>query len=70
MTNDYKKILVEYLTGLLVEEQEKPTDFSPYYQETGYRDYNGTSFEDLVIALRTKNVVINGIFATLARSSA
>lgn len=61
MTNDYKKLLVEYLTGLLVEEQEKPTDFSPYYQETGYRDYNGTSFEDLVIALRTKNVVINGI---------
>ena len=61
MTNEYKKLLVEYLTGLLNEEQPRPTDLSQYFNARGYEDYNGESFEDLVRELSGKNVVFNGI---------
>ena len=61
MTNDYKKLLVEYLTGLINEEQPRTTDFSQYYNSSSRRKYDGEYFADLVADLNGKNVVFNGI---------
>lgn len=62
MTEDYKKSLIDYVSGLLKIEQEKPTDFDPYEMAgVGDRDYNGVAWEEVIIALRDKNVSINGI---------
>lgn len=62
MTGDYKKSLIEYLTGLLNIEQEQPTDFDPNeLAGTGEKDYSGNEWQFVIDALDGKTVAINGI---------
>lgn len=62
MTNEYKKSLIDYVTGLLNIEQENPTEFDPNTSiGTGDIDYNYEPWEDVITALRGKNACINGI---------
>ena len=61
MTDDYKKRLIEYVTGLLQIEEPRPTDFDPEDNFASSEDYNLTRYEDIIIALRGKNACINGI---------
>ena len=61
MTDDYKKRLIEYVTGLLQIESERPTDFEPDNMWTSSSDYNDANYEDVIVALRGKYSCINGI---------
>ena len=62
MTNDYKKSLIDYVTGLLSIEQEQPTDFDPNeLAGTGVEDYTSQKWQDILSALDGKSVSINGI---------
>ena len=62
MTDEYKKSLINYLSGLLEIEQERPTEFDPNELiGTADIDYNYEPWEDVIIALRGKNACINGI---------
>ena len=61
MTDDYKKKLIDYLTGQLSIESQNPTDFDPYNETTTTDDYNGIDWEDVIVALRGKNSAIHGI---------
>lgn len=61
MTDDYKKRLIEYVTGLLQIEDERPTDFDPDNMWISNSDYNDANYEDVIVALRGKYSCINGI---------
>lgn len=61
MLDDYKKRLIEYVTGLLQIEDPRPTDFDPDNEYTSSDDYNLSKYEDVIVALRGKNACINGI---------
>lgn len=62
MTEDYKKSLIDYVSGLLKIEQERPTDFDPEeIAGTGVLDYNSQDWAFVINAFNGKNVAINGI---------
>lgn len=62
MTNDYKKSLIDYVTGLLSIEQEQPTDFDPNeLAGTGVKIYTSTEWQFVIDALDGYIVSINGI---------
>ena len=59
MTNDYKKTLIEYVTGLLNEEEPKYTDFN--IQNINSIEYNSEVWEEYATAFRLQSAAINGI---------
>ena len=62
MRDDYKKLLIEYLTNLLNIETPKPTDFDPEdIAGRGVLDYSSNEWQSVVNAFNGKNVSINGI---------
>lgn len=62
MTNEYKKSLIDYVTGLLNIEQQNPTEFDPNELiGTNDIDYNAGPWSDVITALSGKNACINGI---------
>lgn len=61
MTEDYKKSLIDYVSGMLKIEDQQPTDFDPEYSGANWYDYNGIKWEDVIVALRGYNTSINGI---------
>lgn len=62
MREDYKKLLIEYLTNLLSIESPSPTDFDPEdIAGRGVSDYSSNEWQSVVNAFNGKNVSINGI---------
>lgn len=62
MTNDYKKSLIDYVSGLLAIEQQQPTDFDPNEMAgVGVDNYTSNEWADVISALSGKSAVINGI---------
>lgn len=62
MTEDYKKSLIDYVSGLLKIEQPQPTDFDPNeLPGTGVIKYSSNRWSDVITAFSGKNVSINGI---------
>ena len=59
MTEDYKKTLIEYVTGLLNEEEPKYTDFN--IQNINSIEYNSEIWEEYATAFRLQSAAINGI---------
>lgn len=59
MTEDYKKTLIEYMTGLL--NQEQPTDKDFNIQGTTYIDYTSDSWQIVVEKFRLQSAAVNGI---------
>ena len=59
MTEDYKKTLIEYMTGLLNQEQPIDKDFN--IQGTTYIDYTSDSWQIVVEKFRLQSAAVNGI---------
>ena len=59
MTEDYKKTLLEYVTGLLNEEEPKYTDFN--IQNINSIEYNSEIWKEYATAFRLQSAAINGI---------
>ena len=59
MTEDYKKTLIEYMTGLL--NQEQPTDKDFNIQGTTYIDYTSDNWQIVVEKFRLQSAAVNGI---------
>lgn len=59
MTDDYKKTLIEYVTGLLNEEEPKYTDFN--IQNINSIEYNSEIWQDYISSFRLQSAAINGI---------
>lgn len=59
MTDDYKKTLIEYVTGLLNEEEPKYTDFN--IQNINSIEYNSEVWDEYASAFRLQSAAINGI---------
>ena len=59
MTEDYKKTLLEYVTGLLNGEEPKYTDFN--IQNINSIEYNSEIWEEYSTAFRLQSAAINGI---------
>ena len=62
MTEDYKKSLIDYVSGLLKIEAERPTDFDPgEIAGTGVEDYTSVRWSTILSAFDGKSISINGI---------
>jgi hypothetical protein len=62
MTEDYKQSLIDYVSGLLKIEAERPTDFDPNeIAGTGVEDYTSQRWSAILSAFDGKSVSINGI---------
>lgn len=59
MTEDYKKTLIEYVTGLLNNEEPQYTDFN--IQNINSIEYNSEIWQDYINAFRLQSAAINGI---------
>ena len=62
MTEDYKKSLIDYVSGLLKIEQQQPEDFDPNeHAGIGADTYTSNDWSNVISALSGKSAVINGI---------
>ena len=60
MTEDYKKSLIDYVSGLLKIEAERPTDFDPNeIAGTGVEDYTSQRWSTILSAFDGKSISIN-----------
>ena len=59
MTEDYKKTLIEYVSGLLNNGEPQYTDFN--IQNINSIEYNSEAWEDIVSSFRLQSAAINGI---------
>jgi hypothetical protein len=62
MTEEYKRSLIDYVSGLLREEEPIPTEFDPLEPVgTGDKSYTSNVWSEVITALSGKNACINGI---------
>lgn len=61
MTDDYKKRLIEYVTGLLQIEDPRPTDFVPNESGMSDTEYSSSWYREVIEKLGGKYACINGI---------
>lgn len=61
MTEDYKKNLINFVSGLLNKTSSNPTDFDPYNYTNTTNEYTDSDWDIVMNALTSKFAEINGI---------